>query len=51
MDMRYMEFEDESFDCVIDKAALDAILVREISRELKGIVWREFYLKLLQGIK
>ena len=28
MDARAMEFKDSSFDCVIDKATMDSILVK-----------------------
>jgi len=30
MDMRAMEFPDGTFDCVIDKATLDSVLVKKI---------------------
>ena len=29
MDMRAMEFPDGTFDCVIDKATLDSVLVKK----------------------
>ena len=47
MDVRDMEYEDESFDCVIDKSTIDALLcgddaflnvarmLKEVSRVLK----------------
>ena len=30
MDARAMEFKDGSFDCVIDKATMDSILVMKV---------------------
>ena len=31
MDMRAMEFPDSTFDCIIDKATLDSVLVKNIT--------------------
>ena len=35
MDMRAMEFPDGTFDCVIDKATLDSVLVKKKNSKKK----------------
>jgi molybdate-binding protein len=34
MDVKNMEFKDESFDLIIDKGTLDAVLVKNINKVL-----------------
>ena len=47
MDIRAMEFETGSFDCVVDKGTLDSMLVNlihfvRIIHKKKKLVWGKF---------
>lgn len=55
MDMRAMEFQDGTFDCVIDKATLDSTLVRLLCyiyhcQNIFYIVWGGFSYKCSKDV-